>query len=80
MASAQARFEKAVELAPSYSNAHWYLASIYETNGQIQKAVTEVEKVLKINPTNSLVQNRLNRLLKGDEPQEESEELLKPLE
>jgi tetratricopeptide (TPR) repeat protein len=62
---AQAAFEAAVELSPSYANARWFLASIYEQKHDLPKAIEQVEKVLEENPGNQLVQARLDRLKAG---------------
>lgn len=58
-------FEHVVKLAPTYANAHWFLASIYEMEGDISAAVSELEIVLGLNPDNELVQAKLNRLVTG---------------
>lgn len=65
IALAQVVLERAVELSPKYSNARWYLASIYEGQGDIAAAVREVGEVLELNPGNKLVEARLERLLSG---------------
>lgn len=65
MDRARAAFEHAVKLAPTYANAHWFLASIYEAEGDIAAAVREVEAVLELNPGNDIVEARLERLLTG---------------
>ncbi len=62
---AQEAFERAVNLAPNYANAHWFLASIFEQEGDLAAAVREVEVVLALNPGNEIVESRLERLLKG---------------
>ena len=62
---AQNALERAVDLSPKYSNARWYLASIYERQGDIAAAVREVEQVLKLNPDNGIVEARLERLSRG---------------
>ncbi len=62
---AQVALERAVALSPGYSNAHWFLASVYESQGDIAAAVREVEAVLALNPGNSMVAARLNRLENG---------------
>ncbi|NQV90423.1 tetratricopeptide repeat protein [Candidatus Uhrbacteria bacterium] len=54
-----------IKLMPSYSNAHWFLASIYEQEGDIAEAVQEIEIVLQLNPNNELVRSRLERLSTG---------------
>ena len=66
LASAQTEFERAVELAPSYSNARWFLATIYEKQGNVEGAIEQVEKVLEYNPGNEIVSQRLERLRRGE--------------
>src|SRR3989339_167628 len=56
---AQKSLEYTIQLAPSYSNAHWYLASIYEHQDKMAQAVKEIEVVLSLNPDNPVVQVRL---------------------
>jgi tetratricopeptide (TPR) repeat protein len=63
---ARKQFEEVIQLAPAYSNARWYLASIYEQTGELDKAVAQVEKVLEFNPDNRLVKTRLERLKRGE--------------
>ena len=55
----------AVSLAPSFSNARWFLATIFEKEGNIDSAIEQVQKVLELNPDNAIVKSRLDRLLKG---------------
>lgn len=74
--NAQVMFEHVVNLVPTYSNARWFLASIYELNGEIDKAIEQVEEVLALNPDNQLVQQRLDQLKSG----ETSEEIPEPVE
>lgn len=64
-ARAQAALEYAVQLSPSYSNARWFLASIYEQQGKLDKALEQIQKVAELNPENDLVKSRLERLQKG---------------
>ena len=64
-ARAQAALEYAVQLSPSYSNARWFLASIYEQQGKVDKALEQIQKVAELNPDNDLVKSRLERLQKG---------------
>lgn len=75
-ASAQAAFEKTISLSPEYSNAHWFLASIYESQGDLALAVREVETVLQLNPGNDLVEARLEKLLAGQVSQELPEAII----
>lgn len=62
---AKEALSRAVELEPAYANAHWFLATLYEQEGDLAAAVREVEAVLKLNPDNEIVQSRLERLLVG---------------
>jgi len=59
---AQNALEWAVELVPSYSNARWFLATVYENQGNIEAAIEQVEKVLELNPGNQTIEQRLNNL------------------
>ncbi len=68
-------FEYAITLAPSYSNARWFLASIYEQEGNVKGAIEQIEKVLELNPDNQLVKTRLDRIVNG----QISNEALAPL-
>jgi len=63
---AEKSLKQAVELLPSYSNAHWYLAFVYEQEGNKEAAVAEVQKVLELNPDNEMVKTRLERLKSGE--------------
>lgn len=60
---AKSSFEYAISLAPGFSNARWFLASIYEQQGNKQAAIEQLKKVLEFNPENQLVRTRLDRLL-----------------
>ncbi len=73
---AQAAFEYTVNLVPSYANARWFLASIYELNNDIDSAIAQVEAVLELNPENELVRTRLEQLKSGVT----SEEIPEPVE
>lgn len=55
-------FEHVVTLAPSYSDAHWFLASLYEKLGNKDAAIKEIQTVLKLNPNNQIVKTRLQKL------------------
>lgn len=63
---AQQELERIVELSPNYSNALWYLASMYEISGDIAGAITAIEQVVKINPDNEVALVRLARLRAGE--------------
>jgi Tfp pilus assembly protein PilF len=49
------RWEKAVELDPSYSAAYNDLAVAYEHEGQLDKARTAYEKAIEIDPNNTQI-------------------------
>ena len=58
--------ERIVGLSPNYSNALWYLASMYEVAGDQDKAIDVVEKVVDLNPENEVARSRLERLEAGE--------------
>jgi tetratricopeptide (TPR) repeat protein len=58
-------FANAITLVPTYANAYWYLASVYEGKGMIEQAIVEVERVLIIDPENEAALARLEQLQKG---------------
>lgn len=68
LAKAQTQFEAAIKLVPSYSDAHWFLSSVYEKEGNVQGALTETQKVLDLNPDNETVKSRLSQLQAGQSP------------
>src|SRR5262249_41438774 len=49
------RWEKAVELDPSYAAAYNDLAIAYEHEGQLEKARKAYEKAIEIDPNNSQI-------------------------
>lgn len=63
---AQTSFEKAIEIAPSFSNARWYLSYVYEQNGDFDAAIVQVEEIKKLNPGNTTVEDRLTQLQSGN--------------
>lgn len=65
---AENQLKRAVQLAPNYANAHWYLAAIYERRGAIADAVKEIEAVLTSNPDNQSIKDRLAQLKSGRQP------------
>lgn len=71
-------FGYAVSLAPSFSNARWFLAAVFEQEGNIQAAIEQVEKVLELNPENQIVKSRLDRLIKGKLSSSVPEEITGP--
>ncbi len=64
---AEAEFVRVIEISPYYSNARWYLSSIYEDRGDIDRAIAEVEVVQTLNPDDTAVLQRLDRLRAGDD-------------
>ncbi|MFH1253045.1 MAG: tetratricopeptide repeat protein [Candidatus Uhrbacteria bacterium] len=62
---AQKELERIVGLAPNYSNARWFLASMYEIKGDLAKAIEQVSEVAKANPDNQSVKDRLAKLQAG---------------
>lgn len=65
LALAQRQFETAVGLVPTYANARWLLASIYEKQGSVAQAIEQVKKVLEYNQDNDIVKQRLQQLQTG---------------
>lgn len=63
---AQQELERIVQLSPTYSNALWYLASMYEISGDQDQAIAAVQKVVELNPQNEIAQDRLDRLVAGE--------------
>ncbi|HBP00510.1 MAG: Tetratricopeptide repeat protein [Candidatus Uhrbacteria bacterium GW2011_GWF2_41_16] len=62
---ARQTFEHTIILVPSFSNARWFLASIYEREGNISAAIEQIQKVLELNPDDPLIKTRLNHLKIG---------------
>lgn len=58
--------ERIVQIAPDYSNALWYLASMYEIAGEQEAATALVRRVVELNPANQLAEARLERMLAGE--------------
>ncbi|MFH1767064.1 MAG: tetratricopeptide repeat protein [Patescibacteria group bacterium] len=62
---AKAELERALEIAPNYSNAMWYLAAVYEEDGDAEKALELLREVKVLNPVNQLVDQRIERIEAG---------------
>lgn len=58
--------ERIVGLKPDYSNALWYLASMYEVGKKPSDAIKMIEKVVELNPDNELAKTRLARMKRGE--------------
>lgn len=57
--------ERAVNLAPSFANARWYLAAFYEEQGKKDLAISQLEEILKTNPDNEIVKQKIDSLKKS---------------
>ncbi|MBI2474956.1 hypothetical protein HYV69_00845 [Candidatus Uhrbacteria bacterium] len=58
--------ERIVGLKSDYSNALWYLASMYEVGKKQTDAIKLIEKVVELNPDNELAKTRLARMKNGE--------------
>jgi len=58
-------FANAITLMPTYANAYWYLASVYEGKGMLEQAIVELERVLTMDPANETVLARIAELEEG---------------
>ncbi len=59
---ARQAFERALEIAPTYANAKWYLAALYEESGDVDDAIRQLEDLLVMNPDDGQVKARLELL------------------
>lgn len=57
-----AELERAVQLAPQFANARWYLAALYEDAGKNDLAIQQLEEILKTNPDNDTVKQKIESL------------------
>lgn len=62
---AEAEFLRAIELSPEFANARWFLASVYEIQGRLSDAISEIQKVASLLPDEPIVNARLKRLEEG---------------
>jgi tetratricopeptide (TPR) repeat protein len=63
--AAQSLFEQIVQKTPSFANARWFLATIYEETGEYDKAIEQIEQVKTTNADNQTVEARLEQLRRG---------------
>ncbi|KKW44998.1 MAG: hypothetical protein UY95_C0010G0012 [Parcubacteria group bacterium GW2011_GWA2_56_7] len=63
---AKQEFERAVTLLPTYANARWFLASVYEAEGNVAQAIQELQILSDLLPDEPLISARLKRLLEGE--------------
>ncbi len=61
-AKAKQVFLRVIALAPTYSDAHWFLASAHESLGEKDLAIKELETVLRLNPDSPIAAARLQKL------------------
>lgn len=54
-----------ISIAPNYSNAYWYLASVYEEEGDFDTALELIQVIQNLDPENTFVQQRIDRLEAG---------------
>lgn len=62
---AEENYRKAIELDPSFEDAHYWLGKVYRQLGQYDKAVPQWIEVLKINPRNPYAFRYLNESFRG---------------
>ncbi|HCC83528.1 TPA: hypothetical protein DEP96_01630 [Candidatus Uhrbacteria bacterium] len=62
---AQDELTRVLDISSDYADAHWYLATIFENQGDLERAIIQVEAVAAANPDNELVKTRLSRLRQG---------------
>jgi tetratricopeptide (TPR) repeat protein len=58
--------ERIVGINENYSNALWYLASMYEISDRQEEAISLVERVVDLNPNNEFAKTRLDRMEEGE--------------
>ncbi len=56
---------RVLAIKSDYADAHWYLATILENEGDLEGAITHIQAVADANPDNELVKTRLSRLCQG---------------
>ena len=61
---AQSCLEKAIEIDPSYINAHYNLGVLFNDIGEYTKAIFMYEKLIKINPIHNSTLNNLGGIYK----------------
>jgi Flp pilus assembly protein TadD len=74
-------FEAALKIEPTFSNAKWYLSSVYELDERFEDAIRQLEDIAILDPKNIRVQQRIDLIRAGIVPEEAEEiESLEPLE
>lgn len=59
LAEARAELQTVVKLSPEHPQAHYELGSIHEQLGESREAVREFQIALKLDPTSSLIKQKL---------------------
>ncbi len=59
---AETAFTQALTFSPTFSNARWFLASALEREGKRDEAITALQQILRYDPENDIVKNRIERL------------------
>lgn len=70
---AEDAFSTITTLVPNHSNAHFGLNLVYQKKGEVDKAITELEKVLELNPGNEQVTKAIEELRSGTKAPEAGE-------
>ena len=56
---AQAQFTRAIAITPDFANARWFLATVYEDAKNYTAALAQLNAILKTDPTNDTVKQRI---------------------
>lgn len=65
---AKQELNRVIALAPNFTNAHWFLASLLEDEGDIDGALFALETIMTIDPGNETVQKKIDALRAGQVP------------
>ncbi len=65
LTKAEEAFGTITSLIPNHSNAHFGLALVHRQQGDIDKAIQELEKVLELNPGNADIEKAISDLKSG---------------
>lgn len=65
---AEEEFFRALEIKPDYLEAHYNLALLYYTNGETEKVVQHLRRLLEINPNSGLGHQILARIFQAQKP------------
>lgn len=64
--SAEGAFAAITSLVPNHSNAHYGLSLVYQKKQDVKKAISQMQKVLELNPNNENIKKQLEALQKGE--------------